>query len=225
MVGFKVSGSAGPVLRATAPGGPVYAADGAAQRVLQSSTLQQNRVLRASAAVFNWWGGPGVILVAAVLWLGARAARRRRISALGLRCAEAIAVSSAISGIIKGLAGRARPFVTPGEPWHWQLGRGWAGAHYYSMPSGHTTAAFALAGAATVTLARGAPPYRAAIATVAVLSALLVAFARMYSNQHWLSDEVVGTLLGMSTGVVIARWHARHPESAFDRALLGTADA
>jgi membrane-associated phospholipid phosphatase len=225
MVVITVSRSAAPVLRGIAPGGPVYAADGAAQRVLQSSTLQQNSVLHATAAAFNWWGGPGVIWFAALLWLGARAARHRRISELGLRCAEAIAVSSAISGIIKGLAGRARPFVTPGEPWHWQFARGWMGAQYYSMPSGHTTAAFAFAAAASVALARGAPTQRNAMVAAAFLSALLVAFARMYSNQHWLSDEVAGVLLGASTGFVIARWHLRHPRSAFDRVLLGAAEA
>jgi membrane-associated phospholipid phosphatase len=225
MVVITVSRSARPALRATAPDGPVYAADGAAQRVLQSTTLQQNGVLHASATAFNWWGGPGVIWVAALLWLGARAARRRWLSELGLRCAEAIAVSSAISGIIKGLVGRSRPFVTPGEPWHWQFARGWTDARYFSMPSGHTTAAFAFAAAASVTLARGAATQRAVMVTATFLSALLVAFARMYSNQHWLSDEVVGALLGMCTGFVIARWHVHHPRSAFDRVLLGAAEA
>jgi membrane-associated phospholipid phosphatase len=225
MVVIKVSHSAWPALGATAPGGPVYAADGAAQRVLQSSTLQQDSILRVSATAFNWWGGPGVIWFAALLWIGARAARRRRISELGLRCAEGIAVSSAISGIIKGLVGRARPFVTPGEPWHWEFARGWTDARYFSMPSGHTTAAFAFAAAATVTFTRGAPAQRAAMATAAFLGALLVAFARMYSNQHWLSDEVAGALLGSSTGFVIARWHVRHPHSPFDRVLLGAAES
>jgi membrane-associated phospholipid phosphatase len=205
------------------PDNLIYVADRALQRVMQDPALQQNPVLHATARLFNWWGGPGVIWCAAILWLGARALKRRRISELGLRGAEGIAVASAISGIMKGLAGRSRPFLFPGEPWHWDFAHGWIDARYFSMPSGHTTATFAFAAAISVVAATWRPAPRAALSLAAFTSAILVGFARTYLDQHWLSDVEIGALLGGATGFALALWHARHPDSRLDRALLGPA--
>lgn len=214
-----------PALVLATQGGPLYDADRAAQRESQTTSAQGNHAARATAIAFNWWGGPGVVWVAAVLWLGARMARRRTMAELGLRSTEGIAVSSAISGIVKGLAGRARPFVAPGEPWHWQFANGWTDARFFSMPSGHTTACFAVAAAASLTVARWRPAWRAVVVSSTFAAALLVAFARVFANQHWLSDVVAGAVLGMCTGFAIAHWHRRHPQSSFDRALLGSTHA
>lgn len=202
----------------------VYEADRAIATALQAAALQHNQTLHAIAAAFNWWGGPGVIWFAAILWLGGRALKRSRISLLGLRGAEAIAIASAISAIAKGFVGRARPSVTPGEPWHWKFFfHGWTDAPYYSMPSGHTTATFAFAAAAGVACVRWAPRERVAVITVTCSAALLVGFARLYSNQHWFSDVLAGAALGIATGYLLSRWHERHPRTPFDRALLGPA--
>lgn len=201
----------------------LYSADRALQQLLQQPAIQQNMVLHAVARAFNWWGGPGVIWCAALLWLGARAFRRRRIARLGLRGAEAIAVASALNGILKGFAGRTRPFVTPGEPWHWDVAHAWTDAHYQSMPSGHTAATFAFAAAISVAASKWRPTPRAFLAAAVFTSAILVAFARMYLDQHWFTDVSAGALLGGVTGLVIARWHAAHPVSRFDGALLGPA--
>jgi undecaprenyl-diphosphatase len=216
-----VSPPAGQVPLATTPGGPIYAADAATARTLQTATVQQNEILRATARAFNWWGGPGVIWAVALLWIVARARRRRMLAEVGLRGTEVIAVASAISGILKGFAGRARPSVTPGEPWHFEFARSWSDARYFSMPSGHTTAVFALAIAVWMLSARWALAPRVAMVTGALATAVLVAFARLYTNQHWLSDIIAGAALGSCTGFVISRLHERHPHSAFDRVLLG----
>jgi len=195
--------------------------DRATQLAFQATSLQRNELARSTVVVFNWWGGPGVIWAAALLWLGARALRRPRIAEIGLRASESIAVSSAISGIVKGLAGRARPFLTPGEPWHWDFAHGWTDARYFSMPSGHTTAAFAFAAATGLMAARWPRLAGAGVAVTVITGALLVGFARMYLDQHWATDVLAGALLGTATGIGLVTWHARHPDSAFDRALLG----
>lgn len=200
----------------------LYAADRALQQLLQQPAIQQNTALHAVARAFNWWGGPGVIWCAALLWLGARALRWERISRIGLRGAEGIAVASALNGVLKGLAGRTRPFVTPGEPWHWDVAHAWTDAHYQSMPSGHTAATFAFAAAISVAASGWRPAPRALLAAVVFASAILVAYARTYLDQHWLTDVSAGALLGGASGLVIARWHARHPISRFDGALLGS---
>jgi membrane-associated phospholipid phosphatase len=199
----------------------VYEADRAVAAALQTTAVQHNQALHAIGVAFNWWGGPGVIWFAAILWLGGRALNLGRVSLLGLRGAEAIAVASALNGIVKGLAGRERPFVTPGEPWHWNFSHGWNDAHFASMPSGHTLATIAFAAAASVACARWARRERVAVIVTTFAAALLVAFARVYTNQHWLSDVLVGAALGSATGYLLTRWHERHPHTPFDRALLG----
>jgi membrane-associated phospholipid phosphatase len=220
-----VSPFIGQVPLATTPGGPIYAADAATQGTLQTATLQQNGILRATARAFNWWGGPGAIWTVAVLWIAARALRRRALAELGLRGTEVIAISAAVSGIVKGFAGRARPWVTPGEPWHFEFARGWVDARFFSMPSGHTTVVFALGVAVCMLSTRWPLAPRVATVIGAFAAALLVAFARLYTNQHWLSDVIAGAALGSCTGFVITRFHVRHPHSAFDRLLLGAGPA
>lgn len=202
---------------------PVYDVDRTVAAALQSPALQHSAALHAVGATFNWWGGSGVIWFTAVIWLGARALKRGRAALLGLRAAEAIAVASALSGIVKGFAGRARPFIAPDEPWHWNFLHGWTDARYFSMPSGHTTATIAFATAISVASVRWPRSARVAMILGAFFSTLLVAFARTYTNQHWFSDVLAGALLGATTGFMIARWHARHPGTAFDRVMAGAA--
>ncbi len=199
----------------------IYDVDRAIASALQSLPFQQDHTLHSISVVFNWWGGPGVIWFAAALWLGGRALKHAPLAQLGLRGLEAIAVASAISGIVKGFAGRARPFVAPDEPGNWNFLHGWTDARYFSMPSGHTTATVAFAAAISVASVRWAPSQRIAMIVGGFAAAFLVAFARLYSNQHWFSDVITGVLLGLITGLLLTRWHVSHPRTAFDRALLG----
>ena len=119
------------------------------------------------------------------------------------------------------VCGRARPFVTPDEPWHWELFRTFSDSHYFSMPSGHTTAAFGFAIAVTLAVRPWPSAIRIPVSLAACSSALLVGFARVYTNQHWLSDVIVGLALGSLAALFVMRLHARHPNSRFDQALLG----
>jgi len=95
------------------------------------------------------------------------------------------------------------------------------------MPSGHTTATVAFVVATVIVALRWPPAARAGWIAVAGASVFLAGFARIFTNQHWLTDVLVASLLGAATSVVLARVHARHPASRYDRALLGsvTADA
>jgi undecaprenyl-diphosphatase len=204
---------------------PIYDIDRAIASASQSTALQDNRALHAVRATGNWWGGPGVIWFSAALWLGARALRRSRASLLGLRGLEAIAISSAISSLLKVAAGRARPFVTPDEPWHWEFFHSWSDQHYFSFPSGHTTTTVALSVVAGMVASRWPAFGRHATVAVAVLSAVVVGFARIYSRQHWFSDVIAGVVLGTLSAVFVMRLHRRHPGSAFDRVLLGASAA
>lgn len=66
----------------------------------------------------------------------------------------------------------------------------------YTMPSGH--AAFAFAGATI--LASYFPRFR----YVFVISAVLIAYSRIYLGYHYVSDVIVGAIIGVLTGWTVA---------------------
>lgn len=202
---------------------PVWRTDLAVHAAMRAEPLQASVLAQASARGGNWWGGSGVIWFGALLWLGGRALRRGAAARIGFRGIEALAVASAVSGITKGMAGRARPFVDA-EPWHWEFMHGWTDARFFSMPSGHTTAATAFATGVILATRRWPPVRRAMIGVLALLSVVLVAWSRMYSNQHWLSDVLAGAILGAFAGLVLARVHANGATPAYDRITVGTGD-
>ena len=188
---------------------------------MQSPSVQAREPLRAIGMAFNWWGSDGVIYAMVFVWLIGRMMRWTRISVAGLRGLEGLLVASGCSSLLKGMCGRARPFFTPGEPWHWEFARTFTDSHYFSMPSGHTTATFGFAVAVTLATRRWPRSVGVPVAVAAFTSALLVAFARVYTNQHWLSDVIVGAALGSLAGAFVVRLHARAPNSRFDQLLLG----
>lgn len=199
----------------------VWTIDQAAQRLIQGGGLQGSTVAQLVAEGANWWGGDGVIIFAVLLWLGGRAIGRRGLSRVGLRGLEGLAIASAVSAVGKGLFGRARPFVTPGEPWHFEFSRSWTEAQFFSMPSGHTTATAAFVVGAVLATTSWPAGRRLALGLPLAASALLVGFGRMYANQHWLSDVVIAFVLGSVTSVLLARLHRRVGEGAYARAMLG----
>jgi undecaprenyl-diphosphatase len=66
---------------------------------------------------------------------------------------------------------------------------------YYSFPSGHTTASFSVV---AVTALRCGPWTVAFV----LACAILIAFSRVYLRVHYLSDVIVGVLLGLLFGSI-----------------------
>jgi len=204
------------------PQNPVYRLDADIQRAVRSSGVQASPALRQISRDINWWGGDGVIFYTLLVLIAGRVFKRREMAEFGLRGAEGIALSSAISAIIKGFAGRSRPFISPGAPWHWSFLHGWTDAHYFSMPSGHTTATFGFTTAVCFTvLARQPGLLRWSGTMLYFAAAFLVAFSRVYTDQHWFSDVAAGALLGLLSGIWLVRFHARNRNSRLDRIMLG----
>lgn len=73
----------------------------------------------------------------------------------------------------------------------------------YSFPSGHTSSSFTTA--AVIQDHYGLAP---ALPFYALGSA--IAFARIRTNHHWLSDTVFGAALGIASGRASTRYHATH---------------
>lgn len=198
-----------------------YRADASVRREVRSVGWQRSDALSALADIGNGWGQPGVVGLGIVLWGGGLYTRNATVATVGLRALEAITVSSTVTKLLKGTVGRARPRVSPGDPWDVEFGRGFSsGSGYESMPSGHSTAAFAFAAAVTSEVARRAPERARLIGATTFGLATATAYARMHRDAHWLSDVTMGAAIGMVSGWAVTRWHATRPGNRVDEILL-----
>lgn len=190
------------------------------QRLMQRRWLQDSPVFSSAADVFNAYGSPGVFAGSAALYAAGWATRRPDLSRLGLRAGEAIAVSGILTGGIKGIAGRARPYTSPGEPGDFRLMSGVNDGARQSFPSGHTTAAFAFAAAMERALRRSHPKVARWAGPSLYAAAALTGLARMHSDNHWASDVIMGAGIGTVSGLMVARFHADRPRHWIVRRFL-----
>jgi len=116
----------------------------------------------------------------------------------GIMLLESIAFSSAVTTVLKSLIGRSRPYMEEGAA-HFRGFQFKAGTT--SLPSGHTTVAFAvssvLAGKIQNTL----------VSIVLYSAATLTAISRVYHDAHWLSDNFLGAAIATSVGLSIVKIH------------------
>ncbi|HEV2643211.1 MAG TPA: phosphatase PAP2 family protein [Candidatus Elarobacter sp.] len=189
----------------------------------QRSALQTNGGLSHTASVFRVLGAEGAIGLAGATYLFGRADDSPKAAELGLRTLESIGVAGATTFVIKGMVGRARPFVVADtNSREFRAGRGFSNDKYTSFPSGHTTVAFAAASAASQEIhylwPNASPLWSPALYT----AASLVGLSRVYNDQHWASDVVAGAAVGTLAGRAVVRFQRAHPGNAIDRWLLPT---
>jgi len=119
----------------------------------------------------------------------------------GYKCAITIGLAEGISYGIKLAVGRERPFVSyPNDI----IKRDAVGP--FSFPSGHTTAAFACATAATLSTKKWQ------VAVPAYAYAGFVGYSRMRLGVHYPSDVLGGMLIGIGSGFItwqIDKWIRR----------------
>lgn len=133
-----------------------------------------------------------------------RIAGDRSMSDAALRVAAGYFAADAFTSLLKPAIGRHRPDTTgdAGDPGRYRPFRG-TSTIWRSMPSGHTTHAFALATALSIEANK---PW---VTTSAYTVASLVGAQRIYTHAHWTSDVVAGAILSMATSATIVRWLER----------------
>lgn len=146
-----------------------------------------------------WWGGISVGLTAAGLIIG-----DADVARAGGRAMTAVAASAAVSTGIKFLLGRSRPAEGVGafEFHPFSSLKDSTGVQLrFAMPSGHTTAAFAVATSL-------ADDIRSPVADIVLYTlATGTAWSRMNDDRHWLTDTALGAILGITTAKVVnGRW-------------------
>ena len=126
---------------------------------------------------------------------------------------EAVLVAASITGLGKGISGRALPSVNDSNPENFQLGRGFHDGNgpFVSFPSGHAAASFAMAAVLTSEVDYWHPGTARIIGPIAYGGAALVGLARMYQNVHWASDLPLAAAIGTWSGLtVVARSHPKY---------------
>ena len=112
----------------------------------------------------------------------------------GLFLFSTVALSGLSADLVKYIAGRARPKLYFNEHlygfdfFRWQYA-------WTSFPSGHSATAFGVA----ILLALLYPRWR----FVALVGALLIAFSRLVLAQHYMSDVIAGSFLGIVSSVLL----------------------
>jgi membrane-associated phospholipid phosphatase len=152
------------------------------------------------------------------------AAGQERVADVGLHALLSLALANAVTGALKGLTGRSRPVVldmqgadsvwVPRDSDEWGLFEGWqAGGPRQSWPSGHTTAAFAVASVLSEELG-GVTPW------IAYPLATGVAWSRVNDQAHWATDVLMGALVGTLAARLVVRFAHRGSAQGEDTVLL-----
>lgn len=147
----------------------------------------------------QWYLAGGLLLYLALR------KKKPAASATGLLLFSSVAFSGLSADIIKVLLGRARPKLYFKEALY-----GFDFLHvehaWISFPSGHSATAFSVAW----TLSLAFPQYRPLFLAIAVL----IAFSRIATTQHYLSDVLAGALLGAASTAFLYHRYFRKPSHA-----------
>ena len=204
-----------------AAGRLVYPLDDYYAQRLQDSSTQANRKLQTVATFVRTTAAPGAFYIGGSMYAVGRLAKNRKLAALGLHGTEALIAGELVAATLKGVIGRQRPYVRPRDARNYQLFRGLRGGNSYrSFPSGHSVAAFAAAAAVTAETSRNAPNSTWIVAPIMYGGAALAGVSRMYNNQHWASDVIIGAAIGTFAGLKVVRYHDSRPDNRIDRILL-----
>jgi membrane-associated phospholipid phosphatase len=168
------------------------------QRLRTFSIEHRSGIARTFADAGNEMGtGRNLIAALAVTYVGARLAHRRSTASAVLRISAGYAVSNAVVGILKPVVGRHRPDSTNDA---WRFSPISARGEWHSFPSSHAVHAFSLATGVALASKR---PWAAALGYSA---ATVVAWSRVYDDQHWASDVTSSAIIGMTTASTTMHW-------------------
>ncbi len=148
------------------------------------------------ANAFKYFGAPAVVVpVSGGIILVGLIAKKPGIFHSGLRVGASVVLASVVTGVFKYSLGRVRPYDT-NEVWDYQPFSG-----NTSMWSGHTVLAFSFATSLAQEIHR-------TWATVGLYTlATGTAWSRVYDNQHWVSDVLVGAAVGIASAkLATGRW-------------------
>jgi membrane-associated phospholipid phosphatase len=187
---------------------------------LTNPGARANRFFQKASTGVEWIASPGSYVIGGTLYAVGRLGHWERVADLGWHGTEAVFLADVATYLIKGTAGRARPYVSSDtNPRDFKLLKGFGDGSRQSLPSGHATSAFAAAAAVTAETGTWWPRSTWVIGPLMYGGATMVGLSRMYHNKHWASDVVLGAAIGTVGGQKVVQYSHAHP-TRIDRALL-----
>lgn len=178
--------------------GITFVTDGSIRATIQG---HNSRFRNSVADLGNAFGNARYVYPALLLGtLGGKVVGSSDLNRVSWRAFKSTALGGAATLVLKSLIGRRRPEVSPDDPYRFSP----ISFSFNSLPSGHTTTAFALATSLAMETKSDLPDI------VLYGLAATTAFARMHVDKHWASD----TLLGAGIGILAARFVRRHDRLA-----------
>ncbi len=184
--------------------------------------LVANGTLKRLSSDVRFFGGPGPFLIGGTMYAVGRLGHIPRMAELALHGTEAVIVGAGVADLIKGFAGRKRPYASnDASPHDFHFLGGFTNDTSKSFPSGHSTVAFSAAAAVVAETHEWWPQSTWYVAPLMYGGAAAVGLSRMYDNQHWASDVVMGAAIGTFAGLKTVRFNHTHTGNKIDSILLG----
>ncbi len=140
----------------------------------------------------EWYLVPGLML-----FLFYRKSNYRRAQS-GLFVFASVAVSGLSADLLKYLLGRARPTLYLGERIYGFCSFNWE-HDWTSFPSGHSATAFSAASVLSILYPR--------FSSLFFILAILIASSRIAITEHYISDVIAGSFLGIASTSVLYNYY------------------
>ena len=151
-----------------------------------------------------FFGGDGPFVVSMAL-AGTEVGDLPGVRSFAIHGMESVALATVITGIGKGVAGRALPGVKTKHAF--EFGRGFHDRNgpFVSFPSGHTASAFAMATTVSAEVGRADSSHARLASAIAFGGAAAVGVARVVQRVHWPSDLPLAAVIGVWSGETVQR--------------------
>jgi len=165
--------------------------------------VQRNRTSFLDAvskyALEPWGSGLYTIPAMGLMYGLSFALHDKKARMAAMKGVEAFVYAAIAAQILKQLTHRERPVQSDKpDPFYWQGPIG--PINLTSFPSGHSAAAFAVA-----TVIASAYKKTVWVPVLCYSLASLTALSRIYDNEHWMSDVVMGSAIGLAIGQTVFR--------------------
>lgn len=191
---------------------------------LRSRERQESYSWRAVMFSADRIGAPGAQIAGPALLAAGLVFDNGTARDVGLHATQAYVLGTAFTFVVKGLAGRGRPYWPAlDSPTDFRLGRGFPHREpFASFPSGHSMGTFALATVLTVEAADRVPEHARLVAVIAYGAAALDGVSRVYRDTHWPSDVAAAAAIGTLSGFLVTR--RAHPKQSSTSEARQSAD-
>lgn len=181
---------------------------------LAEPNWHDDRPLQRTAKAVAFFGGDGPFIASGIVYGAGALLHQHAVAMDALQNLAAISLAATLTGVAKGLSGRALPGVRARHAF--SFGRGFHDDNgpFVSFPSGHTAAAFAVATTLSDEIGDARPDLAPLATKIALTGATAVGVARVFQRMHWPSDLPLAAAIGVWSGSAMHAHLGSHSSSS-----------